>query len=379
MIHEVFISYTRADEGWARKLEESLAKSGLKVFRDLTRLNAGDEWEPALRDAIVDSQSLVVLWSKEASKSKWVAREQEAFRQMMHVDAREGKKSVRRMLQVCLEGANPEYPIFQTVADLDKDDAYKSGAAQVDPNLWARVLEKVERGVTVNANLPVIHQVILASTRDQIRALADDRRPVVDAAPYADLIQSLNLVSKQELVLRYGDDAPDWRPFGGQKSIVTLMSELREELLGRGAAPFLWKYVSEDQWNGIDKKRSLRDQLKAETCVIVLDAVSLYDAHIWERYDWLLPCLDNQKAAIATLPPYCLSERNYLRTVLEAAAAKMFEPFYRPDRAQFPIAANCCVLADDHYELSRLVASMIRIAFGKEKNEKLRFGSRQRK
>jgi len=50
-----------------------------------------DEWEPALRDAIVDAQSLAVLWSAKAATSKWVIREQEAFRQMMHVDAREGE------------------------------------------------------------------------------------------------------------------------------------------------------------------------------------------------------------------------------------------------------------------------------------------------
>jgi len=91
MAFDVFISYGRGDELWAEKLQGNLEARGFTVFRDRTRLIAGDEWEPALRDAIVDAQSLAVLWSAKAATSKWVIREQEAFRQMMHVDAREGE------------------------------------------------------------------------------------------------------------------------------------------------------------------------------------------------------------------------------------------------------------------------------------------------
>ena len=69
MPYDVFISYTRRDAAWAEKLESNLVSRGLRVYRDQTRLTAGDEWEPALRDAIVDSRALVVLWSAEASRS----------------------------------------------------------------------------------------------------------------------------------------------------------------------------------------------------------------------------------------------------------------------------------------------------------------------
>jgi hypothetical protein len=378
MTYDVFISYTRCDAPWAEKLEGNLINRGLRVYRDQTRLAAGDEWEPALRDAIVDSRALVVLWSGEASRSKWVFKEQESFRQMMHLDAREGKASVRRMVQLCLQGANAEYPAFQTLLDLDKANSYTAGAAHVDPNLWSSLVDKVERGVAVNANLPVIYEVILASTRERMESVADDYKPK-DAAAYAELIAGLKLVSKQQFALRYGAERSEWRPFGGEKSILAVMSDLREELLARGAPPFLWKPIGEEQWKGTDNRRNLRDLLMKEPCVIILDAVSLYDVQVWDRYDELLPCLDNPKAAIAVLAPYSNSERHYLQSVLEAAAAKMFEPFYLPDRAQVPIAAQCSVLADDRYEMSRLVAAMIRTAFKKEKNESLRFGSRPRK
>ena len=376
MIHDIFISYTRDDELWAAKLQANLKARNFTIFRDVTRLNAGDEWEPTLRDAIVDSRTLVVLWSNRAAQSKWVMREQEAFRQMMHVDTRKGAPSERRMLQVCLEGANPEYPAFQTVADVAHAAAYAAGADQINANVWNRVLEKVELAARLSANLPIVHQVILASTRDRMQALADDSKAVEDAIEFSQLIKSLDFCSKQDLVERYGDHAGEWRPFGGQKSIVTLMSELREELIARGAAPFLWKPVSDEQWPGVANKRALSERLLSEACVIVLDAISLYDSDIRDRYDWLVPCLDNPKAAIAVLPPYSSTKRDCLRTVLEAAAAKMFDPFYRPDKAQVPISANCSVLADDPYEVSRLVAAMVRTAFRRERNPSLRFGPR---
>jgi hypothetical protein len=378
MPYDVFISYSRADALWAEKLEGNLVSRGLKVYRDQTRLAAGDEWEPALRDAIVDSRAFVVLWSSEASRSKWVLKEQESFRQMMHVDAREGRAMVRRMVQICLEGVNPEYPTFQTLLDLKIANAYPAGAANVAPNLWASVVDKVERGVAMDANLPAIYEVILASTRQRMESVLDDHKPN-EAASYAELIASLNLVSKSQFAKRYGVERSEWRPFGGEKSILALMSELREELLSRGVPPFLWKPVGEEQWMGTEKRRNLRDLLMKEPCVIVLDAVSLYDTDVWNRYDALLACLDNPKAAIAVLAPYSNSERHYLQTVLETAASKMFEPFYLPYKAQVPIAAQCSVLADDRYEMSRLIAAMIRTAFKKEKNESLRFGSRPRR
>jgi hypothetical protein len=376
MTYDIFISYSREDEPWAAKLENNLAPRGFRIFRDKKRLDAGDQWEPKLRDAIVEAQTLVVLWSDSASRSNWVLKEQEAFRQMMHVDAREGRASVRRMLQICLEHANPVYPAFQTIPDLSENNVYGLGAAQVDPNVWNQVLDKVERAARLDANLPTIHQVILACTRDRLEAVADNSKPAEDAMPYADLIAGLSFNSKEELLERYGDDASEWRPFGGQKSILTLMSEFREELLSRRAPPFLWKPVTEGQWPGIENKRKLRDLLMSEACVIIIDAVSLYDIEIRGRYDWLLPCLDNKKAVIAVLPLYASSKRDCLRTLLEAAASKLFEPFYRPDKATVPISANCCVLADDQYEVSRLVAAMIRTSFRKERNPSLRFGSR---
>jgi TIR domain-containing protein len=373
MTYDVFISYTRHDAMWAAKVSENLKNRGLRVFLDTRRINAGDEWEETLRDAITESENLLVLWSNVASNSKWVMKEQESFRQMMHLDSKAGILAKRRMLQLSLDATNVEYSEFQTIGEIQRANAYAAGANNVDANIWSNAIERIAVGVNLNANLPPIHQVILASTRERMQTFADDHRPVEDAARWIDLIASLNFPTKHELIRRYGDERSEWRPFGGQKSILTVLNELREELMGRGSSGFLWKPIGEQAWSGVENKRILRDQLSDEPCVVVLDPISLYDATVRERYDWLLGCLQNPKAAIAVLPPYSTSQRDSLRAVLESAAAKMFEPFYQPDRVPVPITASCSLMADDSYEVSRVVASMIRTAFGKEKSAKLRF------
>ena len=314
-----------------------------------------------------------MLWSNIASNSKWVMKEQESFRQMMHVDSKAGTLAKRRMLQLSLDATNVEYSEFQTIREIQKANAYAAGANNVDSNIWNAAIEKIAAGVNLNASLPPIHQVILASTRERMQILADDHQPVEDAARWIDLIASLNFPTKQELIHRYGDERSEWRPFGGQKSILTILNELREELIGRGSTGFLWKPIGEQTWTGVENKRLLRDQLSDEPCVVVLDPISLYDATVRERYDWLLGCLQNPKAAIAVAPPIRNKSTQLPSRHLGIRRRKMFEPFYQPDRVPVPIAASCSLMADDSYEVSRVVASMIRTAFGKEKNAKLRF------
>ncbi len=283
MQYDVFISYTRDDDAWAARLGTNLGHRGFAVFLDKRRLAGGDEWEPALRDAIIDSRTLLVLWSEKAAASKWVFKEQEAFRQMMHVNARDGKPSVRRLLQVCLQGVNPDYPAFQTISDLLQQQAYAGGADAVNVDLWNGVLEKAERAIRLQMNLPVVHQLILASTRERMQDLADDSRASMDATPCAELIEHLRFHSRDELLARYGETRSEWRPFGGEKSVLTIMSELREKLLGRGAPPFLWQPVAEEMWTGIDNKRALGELLRSQPCAIVLDVMSLYDAVVDDR------------------------------------------------------------------------------------------------
>jgi hypothetical protein len=76
--NDIFISYAHEDAAWARKLEADLKDPQyprLHIFRDETRLQAGDVWRTELLKNLVESQHLVVVWSDKAKQSAWVNAE----------------------------------------------------------------------------------------------------------------------------------------------------------------------------------------------------------------------------------------------------------------------------------------------------------------
>ena len=101
MIRTAFISYSHHDEVFARRLHRLLetyrlpgrlthhrpgqvgrpAKLG-SVFRDREELSAGPDLPELVRDAIADSQSLIVVCSPASAASDWVGREIALFREL---------------------------------------------------------------------------------------------------------------------------------------------------------------------------------------------------------------------------------------------------------------------------------------------------------
>jgi hypothetical protein len=74
----VFLSYSRQDVEFARKLAADLKAEGhLDPWLDVTDLNAGDRWENKIREAIGSAEVLLVLLSSSSVKSEWVMREAE--------------------------------------------------------------------------------------------------------------------------------------------------------------------------------------------------------------------------------------------------------------------------------------------------------------
>ncbi|MBU6313377.1 MAG: TIR domain-containing protein [Actinomycetales bacterium] len=75
MKYDVFVSYSRPDRADAVKLEAALMSAGLKVFRDERELGVGEHVEVALPEAHNASAVVVVLWSDNSAKSRWVYKE----------------------------------------------------------------------------------------------------------------------------------------------------------------------------------------------------------------------------------------------------------------------------------------------------------------
>jgi hypothetical protein len=73
-MEKVFISYSRKDMDFARKLAKSLEKAGYDVWWDITDLRGGDDWVRTIPVAIADSQHILVVLSP-FIQSEWVQKE----------------------------------------------------------------------------------------------------------------------------------------------------------------------------------------------------------------------------------------------------------------------------------------------------------------
>ncbi|HUE63029.1 MAG TPA: TIR domain-containing protein [Rhizomicrobium sp.] len=74
MAGEIFISYRRADEAWARLLHAQLRAEGVEAWYD-AQVGAGQDWRVATAKALEASQIFVLLFSSNAAQSSEIAKE----------------------------------------------------------------------------------------------------------------------------------------------------------------------------------------------------------------------------------------------------------------------------------------------------------------
>jgi hypothetical protein len=70
----IFISYSRKDQAYARKLAESIRQHGFDVWID-DRIDYGNRWWRTIVQAIEECVAFVVVMSPPAEQSEWVERE----------------------------------------------------------------------------------------------------------------------------------------------------------------------------------------------------------------------------------------------------------------------------------------------------------------
>jgi len=74
MEHHVFISYRRVDSPVAETIEAGLREAGLRCWRDRV-LEWGVDFPLEIREAIKQSQVVLVMISEHAGESQWMVRE----------------------------------------------------------------------------------------------------------------------------------------------------------------------------------------------------------------------------------------------------------------------------------------------------------------
>lgn len=74
-MHKIFISYSRKDIDFVRKLAGDLETAGYDVWWDITDLRGGDEWVTRIASALEASDSVLVVLSPNSIQSEWVRKE----------------------------------------------------------------------------------------------------------------------------------------------------------------------------------------------------------------------------------------------------------------------------------------------------------------
>lgn len=72
---KIFVSYSRKDIDFARKLSGDIEKAGYDVWWDLSDLRGGDDWVRVIPDAIASSDFFLVILSPNSIESEWVRKE----------------------------------------------------------------------------------------------------------------------------------------------------------------------------------------------------------------------------------------------------------------------------------------------------------------
>jgi hypothetical protein len=72
---KIFLSYSRKDSDFARKLAGDLETAGYDVWWDITDLKGGDDWVRTIPAAIEASQYVIVVLTPNSSASEWVQKE----------------------------------------------------------------------------------------------------------------------------------------------------------------------------------------------------------------------------------------------------------------------------------------------------------------
>ncbi|GAB3000599.1 toll/interleukin-1 receptor domain-containing protein [Saccharothrix stipae] len=137
---EVFLSYSRRQQPYARALAGHLRERGVPVWLD-DELISGDRWEQVIRDRIDGCAALVVVMTPDAEESAWVRRELSR--------AQDRGKTVFPLL---LEGE-----VFFRLADVQAEDV-RGGAMPGDRFVGAllRLVGVPEAGPVLRVRAPAV-------------------------------------------------------------------------------------------------------------------------------------------------------------------------------------------------------------------------------
>lgn len=362
--YDVFISYSSKDVAWATQLDKDLTDKGLTTYRDKDRLLGGDEWKKELLAALKQSRHLAVVWSNNADKSEWVRRERYAFETISNPVGEAAVQEKRRMIIVMLEGEIKDYGDIQSINEIKEANAYAGGFDNLDPNKWRDVIQKVSEAILNDDASTPIPLAVLAMTRGELLKIDPAIQP--DFGPSLnDLIAQLNIGTINDLTQHYGAERLDWRPFGSNYNIRSIL-DLMEDEINNGRSenekrlepPFRWEPIDKNFWTSIEIAKRERGKLLSSTnlSLIVIDPLSLYYDLVYQRLSFLSKCFENDKSLIMVLSPQTMPTWiDAIRTLIENRGTPFFDYFFKPPIPIDKVYANCSVNISNQSDLKRLI------------------------
>ena len=170
--YDVFLSHSSVDVALARRVEKALERSGLAVWLDRSEIRVGTLLRDELHASVRASRTVLLLWSKAAAGSRWVAAEiLTAFHER------------RRIVPCVLDGTalpwfleNAIFLDFRTRPQIPRD--------------LAATLGRVPRGAN---EVPVFRDSPGAPVRAAIDALRSGQQTVTDAFQRGDTARAAGL------------------------------------------------------------------------------------------------------------------------------------------------------------------------------------------
>ena len=351
---DLFISYNSADRPWAQKLKDDLKARGVRVYLDQERLDVGRPWEPQLAQAVRNSQSLVVLWSRNAQNSTWVRREMGTFEAAIDPQGKNDFPPDRHYFFLILEDDNEAYGSIQKLTGLKDVNAYANGPDKLtaeQSDAWRTAVNAIADTIKKKDSALLVPISIVSMLDAEFQQLEMRRGGDLDT-----IINNLGIPGRVNLKNCYGAAREDWKPFNSARPISDILDDLRNNINQKmGATQIRWEPV--DLFSGTDDEARVEaGKLLNRSSVVVIDPISLYHEDIYRRFQFLNKFFASDKAMVMVLTPFSISSSvTYLREMVRQVGRPLFDPYYDPSEQLTETFANCGIDIADEKEILRFL------------------------
>lgn len=128
MTYDIFLSYASGDSDLANEIRGALDIRGVNCFMAKKDIEAAEDWENSIRQAMIEAHTVVVLLTPRSVKSDWVLMETGAawvlgkrrMAALVHIDASEMSAPLSRRQAMTIETTTERCRFIETVASFER-------------------------------------------------------------------------------------------------------------------------------------------------------------------------------------------------------------------------------------------------------------------